>query len=202
MNKTVFFAMALAMASSMAMQARAEVRTAIFAGGCFWCMESDFEKVEGVRDVVSGYTGGSTENPTYRNHADHVEAVRITYDSEVVSYERLLEIFWRSVDPTDAGGQFCDRGHSYTTAIFAVDDMQFGLAEASKQAVAESGKLPDPVVTPIARATKFTNAEDYHQDYYKKNPLRYKFYRTRCGRDSRIEALWGEEAHGGIDHGS
>lgn len=202
MNKLVFSAIAMSMAASISTAAHAEEKTAIFAGGCFWCMESDFEKVEGVKDVVSGYTGGATENPTYRNHADHVEAVRITYDETVVSYERLLEIFWRSVDPTDAGGQFCDRGHSYTTAIFALDEMQLGLAQSTKETIEASGKLPAPIVTPIARASAFTDAEGYHQDYYKRNPIRYKYYRSRCGRDKRIKALWGEEAHGGMKHGS
>ena len=202
MNRLVFSAIAISMAASMTSAARAEEKTAIFAGGCFWCMESDFEQVDGVKDVVSGYTGGATENPTYRNHADHVEAVRITYDSAVVSYERLLEIFWRSVDPTDAGGQFCDRGHSYTTAIFALDEMQLGLAQSSKEAIEASGKLSGAIVTPVVRASAFTDAEGYHQDYYKRNPIRYKFYRQRCGRDARIETLWGEEAHGGIKHGS
>lgn len=177
-------------------------KTAIFAGGCFWCMESDFEKVPGVGDVVSGYTGGELENPTYRDHGNHVEAVRIPYDEEKVSYDRLLEIYWRSVDPLDDGGQFCDRGHSYTTAIFATDAEQLEKAQASRTSLDESGKLPKPVVTPVRKAGEFTIAEDYHQDYYKKNPLRYRFYRLSCGRDKRVEQLWGAEAHGGIKHGS
>lgn len=193
----ISFAAAMAPAT-----ASAEQQTAIFAGGCFWCMESDFEAVPGVGDVVSGYIGGKIENPTYENHSGHVEAVRIPYDDEKVSYERLLEIFWRSVDPVDSGGQFCDRGHSYTTAIFALDEAQLEKAMASKAAVDESAKLPEPVVTPVRMAGKFTVAEDYHQDYYTKNPLRYRFYRLSCGRDSRVQQLWGDEAHGGIEHKS
>ncbi len=175
-------------------------KTAVFAGGCFWCMEKDFEAVPGVGEVVSGYTGGTTENPNYKNHSGHVEAIRIVYDDAKVNYDRLLEIFWRSVDPTDEGGQFCDRGHSYTTAIFALDAEQMKMAEQSKAATSASGKLKSPVVTPILAASTFTVAEDYHQDYYKKNPSRYKYYRWSCGRDARIEALWGNEAHGGIKH--
>ena len=177
-------------------------KTAIFAGGCFWCMESDFEKVPGVGDVVSGYIGGESENPTYENHSGHVEAVRIPYDDEQVSYDRLLEIFWRSVDPTDDGGQFCDRGHSYTTAVFALDDEQLEKAEASKEEFEQSGKLSKPIVTPVRMAGEFTIAEDYHQEYYEKNPLRYRFYRLSCGRDSRLEELWGGEAGGGVKKGS
>lgn len=199
--KNTMLALALA-ASTAAMPAGvlAAERTAIFAGGCFWCVESDFEKVPGVKEVVSGYTGGTLENPTYRNHEGHVEAARIVFDDSVVSYAQLLDIFWRSVDPTDEGGQFCDRGHSYTTAIFALDEEQKRAALASKEALTASGKLSAPVVTPVLDATRFTDAEDYHQDYYKKNPVRYKFYRTSCGRDARIERLWGEEAHAGIPH--
>lgn len=202
MNKTIFLGIATAMTLVLANAAGAAEKTAIFAGGCFWCMESDFEQVPGVGEVVSGYTGGTLEDPTYRNHSGHVEAVRIRFDEAKVSYERLLDIFWRSVDPTDAGGQFCDRGHSYTTAVFALDDEQKAAAEASRAAVVASGKLKEEVVTPILDATKFTDAEDYHQDYYKKNPQRYSYYRRGCGRDARIEALWGEEAHAGIKHGS
>lgn len=198
MKKAIFVAMASTMAAALVRPAAAEEKTAIFAGGCFWCMESDFEKVPGVKQVVSGYTGGKIENPTYRNHSGHVEAVRIVYDSARVSYEDLLHTFWRSVDPTDDGGQFCDRGHSYTTAIFALDGNQLSAANASKTELEQSGKLPKPIVTPVRQASSFTVAEDYHQDYYKKNPVRYNFYRKSCGRDARIELLWGEEAHAGI----
>lgn len=178
--------------------AQAETRTAIFAGGCFWCIEKDFEKVAGVIDVVSGYTGGESDNPTYKSHVkeNHLEAVRITYDSDKVSYESLLETFWRTVDPTDPGGQFCDRGNSYTTAVFALDDMQRELAEKTRaEAEAVLGKK---IVTPVRDAAPFYEAEGYHQDYYKKNPVRYTYYRTACGRNSRVKALWGEEAYRGV----
>lgn len=179
----------------------AETKTAIFAGGCFWCIEKDFEHVTGVVDVQSGYTGGTTDNPTYKNHtkAMHLEAVEIKYDPQVVSYETLLNIFWRSVDPTDEGGQFCDRGHSYTTAVFALDAEQKQLAEASKLKIEEAGLLTKPIVTPIRDAAPFYPAETYHQDYYKKNPIRYRFYRRGCGRDRSVKALWGKEAYFGID---
>lgn len=202
MNKTVFLLMASTMAAAMGRPALAEEKTAIFAGGCFWCMEKDFEHVEGVKDVVSGYIGGTKANPTYKDHEGHVEAVRITYDDAKVSYGDLLHTFWRSVDPSDDGGQFCDRGHSYTTAIFAVDEEQLKAAQASKEALAASGKLNDPIVTPVLTATAWTDAEAYHQDYYKRNPIRYGFYRKACGRDSRITEIWGEEAHDGVKHGS
>ncbi|MCB2054745.1 MAG: peptide-methionine (S)-S-oxide reductase MsrA [Geminicoccaceae bacterium] len=182
-----------------------ETRTAIFAGGCFWCVESDFDEVPGVLETVSGYTGGTTEKPTYRDVTNggtgHHEAVRITYDPAQVSYEALLTAFWHSVDPTDAGGQFCDRGPSYETAVFVLDEEQRRAAEASKAAAQES--LEDPIVTPIEDATTFWPAEDYHQGYYEKNPLQYKYYRWSCGRDARIEQVWGKDAFKGIpDHQS
>ena len=178
--------------------ARAETRTAIFAGGCFWCVESDFDAVPGVLSTTSGYIGGSSKNPTYRNYSEagHREAVRIEYDSTKVNYATLLDVFWHSVDPTDAGGQFCDRGHSYTTAIYATGAADVKAAEKSrKRAAAELGR---PIVTEIARAPAFWPAEDYHQDYYRKNPLRYNYYRSGCGRDGRVESLWGASAHKGI----
>lgn len=168
---------------------------AIFAGGCFWCVESDFDKVEGVVDTLSGYTGGTVENVTYKQvtagGTGHREAVQIEFDPAVVTYAELLEVFWRSVNPTDGGGQFCDRGESYTTAIFATSDAQRVTAEKSKSALETSGVLEKPVVTPIFGAGEFYPAETYHQDYYKKNPVRYKFYRYRCGRDAEIEKVWG-----------
>ncbi len=177
---------------------------AIFAGGCFWCVESDFDKVPGVVSTTSGYTGGHLDNPSYRDvtagGSGHREAVKIVFDPKVVSYEDLLHVFWRTVDPTDGGGQFCDRGHSYTTAVYAVDDEQRRLAEASKQAIADAGVLEKPIVTPILAAGPFYDAEDYHQDYYKKNPLRYNFYRHSCGRDARVKAVWGNQARAGIPH--
>ena len=175
---------------------------ATFAGGCFWCVESDFDHVPGVLKTVSGYTGGQTVNPTYKQvSADgtgHREAVQITFDPSKVSYAELLEIFWRSVDPTDAGGQFCDRGQSYETAIFANSANQRRLATLSKRRIDESGILKKKIVTPIEDAGPFYAAEDYHQDYYKKSPLRYRFYRFRCGRDAQVEDVWGDQAHRGI----
>ena len=180
----------------------AEFATATFAGGCFWCVESDFDTVPGVVETVSGYTGGTTANPTYKQVTEggtgHREAVRIRYDPKQVSYERLLEIFWRSVDPTDGGGQFCDRGESYQTAIFAGNEEERRLAEASREALEQSMVLDAPVVTPIELAGEFHPAEDYHQDYYTKNPVRYRFYRFSCGRDSRVQQVWGRQAHEGI----
>lgn len=163
---------------------------AVFAGGCFWCVEADFEKLDGVGDVVSGYTGGELENPTYRNHEGHIEAAKIPFDPEVVSYRELVDYFFRHVDPTDAGGQFCDRGHSYTTAIFFSGDNQKSAAVAAKTDAQTA--LGKEVVTPVRALEKFWIAEDYHQDYYKKNPIRYKFYRTSCGRDRRVKQVWGE----------
>lgn len=200
MKKTFVSPLVAAAFAILAQPAGAEIRTAIFAGGCFWCMESDFESVAGVSDVVSGYTGGTMENPTYRNHGSHIEAVSIRFDDTKVTYEQLLHTFWRSVDATDAGGQFCDRGHSYITAIFALDAAQRAAAERTKAEIDASGKLGAPIVTEIRDAGPFTLAEGYHQDYYKKNPVRYEFYRRGCGRDARVEALWGEEAHAGVTH--
>jgi peptide-methionine (S)-S-oxide reductase len=171
---------------------------ATFAGGCFWCMEPPYDELEGVIATTSGYTGGSKADPTYQEVSaggtGHAEAVQVTYDPAKVSYERLLEVFWRNVDPLDAGGQFCDRGDQYRTAIFVHDDEQRRLAEASKQALEGSGRLTQPIVTEIVAAAPFYPAEDYHQDYYEKNPIRYKFYRWNCGRDARLEQLWGDQA--------
>ncbi len=175
-------------------------KTAIFAGGCFWCIEKDFEHVSGVADVVSGYTGGSLKNPTYRNHGGHREAVKITYDDSKVTYDQLLSIFFRTVDPTDDGGQFCDRGYAYSTAVYALDGEQLSLAQASKKQAAE--ELKQPIATEIAMASFWTDSEGYHQDYYKKNPVRYKYYRYRCGRNQRVEQLWGDQAYQGVVHGS
>lgn len=176
---------------------RVQAESAIFAGGCFWCMESDFEKVEGVSDVVSGFTGGTAKNPTYNgDHTGHYEAVRVTYDPKKVSYKELLDYYWVNIDPFDGGGQFCDRGPSYRSAIFVADEEQKRLAEASRKRVV--AQFPDmKVVTPILPATTFypiKGEESYHQDYYKKNPIRYKFYRYSCGRDQRLKAIWGDKA--------
>jgi peptide-methionine (S)-S-oxide reductase len=173
----------------------AERAVAIFAGGCFWCMEPPFDKLEGVTATISGYIGGTAANPTYEQvtsgRSGHYEAVRIEYDPARVSYQRLLEVFWRNVDPVDATGQFCDKGPQYLSAIFVLDDTQRALAEASKAALERTGKLSGPIVTRILPAATFYPAEAYHQDYYLKNPLRYAFYRRGCGRDARLERLWG-----------
>ncbi len=189
-------------AASLSSAAEDGLEVATFAGGCFWCVEADFDAVPGVVRTVSGYTGGALADPTYKRVSaggtGHREAVQIFYDPKQVSYPALVEIFWRSVDPTDGGGQFCDRGQSYETAIFANSLEQKQQAEASKRELQRSAVLGRPVVTPIEVAGRFYPAEDYHQDYYNKNPLRYGFYRYRCGRDARIEELWGEAAHRGI----
>lgn len=169
--------------------------TAVFAGGCFWCIEADFDKVPGVVATVSGYIGGARAHPTYeqvaRGGTGHAEAVQITYDPAKVSYEQLLQTFWRNIDPVDAGGQFCDRGSQYRSAIFVQNDEQRRAAEASKEALSRSGRLSKPVATEIVQAGPFYPAEEYHQDYYRKNPTKYEFYRWGCGRDARLQQLWG-----------
>ena len=170
------------------------VQRATFAGGCFWCMEKPFEELDGVLSVTSGYTGGSTTNPTYQDYGSggHIEAVEIAYDPTKVSYEKLLDVFWHQIDPTDAGGQFVDRGREYTTAIFYHDEKQKRLAETSKSNLANENIFDKSIVTPILAAMPFYPAEDYHQDYYKKNPLRYKFYRYNSGRDKFLDKTWQE----------
>jgi peptide-methionine (S)-S-oxide reductase len=169
---------------------------ATFAGGCFWCMEPPFDALPGVLSTTSGYTGGALASPSYEQVSaggtGHFEALEVAYDPARVSYEKLLEVFWRNVDPTDAGGQFCDRGAQYRTAIFVHGEEQRRLAEESKRALAATGKLTEPIATEILPAGPFYAAEDYHQDYYEKNPLRYKLYRKSCGRDARLERVWGE----------
>lgn len=180
----------------------AELEVATFAGGCFWCVESDFDNVPGVKRTVSGYTGGHIENPTYKQVSSdttgHREAVQIFFDPTQVSYAELVEILWRSVDPIDAGGQFCDRGESYKTAIFVNSEQQREIAEMSKQALEQSKVLPGPIATTVETAGPFYPAEEYHQDYYRKNPVSYRFYRYRCGRNARVEKLWSDEAYQGI----
>ncbi|MDN2664799.1 peptide-methionine (S)-S-oxide reductase MsrA [Psychromonas sp. 14N.309.X.WAT.B.A12] len=170
---------------------------AVLAGGCFWCMESDFEKLPGVTDVVSGFTGGTVENPTYNgNHRGHYEAVEITYDPEKVSYQDILDHYWVNIDPFDDRGQFCDKGHSYLSAIFVANEQERQLAEKSKQAVIDEF-ADQQVVTPILDASTFypiKGNESYHQDFYKNNPIRYKAYRWNCGRDQRLQEIWGERA--------
>jgi peptide-methionine (S)-S-oxide reductase len=172
---------------------------AIFAGGCFWCVESDFDKVPGVLATTSGYTGGTVAHPTYAQVSakgtGHAEAVRIVYDPARVNYEQLLAVYWKSIDPTTVDSQFCDHGSPYRTAIFAVDDEQLKAAQASKAALEASKPFAAPIVTQIQRATAFYPAEDYHQDYYRKNPVRYQYYRSSCGRDLRLEQLWGAARH-------
>jgi len=171
--------------------------TAVFAGGCFWCMESDFEKLQGVTDVISGFTGGTEKDPTYNGiHTGHYEAVKISYDPNKVSYQDLLDYYWVNIDPFDAVGQFCDKGPSYLSAIFVANDHEKRLAEQSRQKVV--AQFPDKkVITPILPAATFfpvKGKEAYHQDYYKNNPVRYKFYRYRCGRDKRLQEIWGDKA--------
>ncbi|MEM6384296.1 MAG: peptide-methionine (S)-S-oxide reductase MsrA [Pseudomonadota bacterium] len=180
----------------------AQTETAIFAGGCFWCVEKDFDHVAGVLETTSGYIGGTTDNPTYRSHGPdgHLEAVEVVYDPTVVSYEDLAYTFLRTVDVTDDGGQFCDRGNSYRTAVFAIDDEQRAVAEA-EIARAEQ-MLGRDIVTRVLDASTFWDAEGFHQDYYQKNPLRYQFYRTSCGRDRTVRRVWGEEAYAGVDKSS
>ncbi|HEX7540432.1 MAG TPA: peptide-methionine (S)-S-oxide reductase MsrA, partial [Syntrophales bacterium] len=172
-------------------------KVATCAGGCFWCTESDFEKVPGVLQVISGYTGGKKENPTYEEvssgRTGHLEAIQVYYDPSKVTYEQLLEVFWRHIDPTDSGGQFVDRGSQYRSAVFYHDEDQKGLAEKSRDALARSAKFARPVATEILPLTKFYEAEDYHQDYYKKSPLRYQFYRSNSGRDSFLKKTWGDD---------
>ena len=173
------------------------LKVATLAGGCFWCVESDLEKVPGVAKVISGYTGGQKESPTYEEvttgKTGHYEAVQVYYDPSKVSYEQILDVFWRHVDPTDAGGQFVDRGPQYRTAIFYHDEEQKRIAEKSKEALEKSGKFKKPLVTPIVKFSRFYEAEDYHQDYYKKSGFRYQIYRSGSGRDRFLDETWGKE---------
>ncbi|HRD77961.1 MAG TPA: peptide-methionine (S)-S-oxide reductase MsrA [Hyphomicrobiaceae bacterium] len=181
---------------SPAPQPAAGQKLATFAGGCFWCMEHPFDKLDGVIATTSGFMGGTLANPTYKQVVNggtgHKEVVQVIYDPSKVSYERLLEVYWMNVDPYDAEGQFCDRGDMYGTAIFAHDAEQQRLAEAAKAKLAKSGPIKQPIVTEVRAAGPFTAAEDYHQDYYKKNPIRYGYYRAGCGRDARLLAIWGK----------
>ena len=183
----------LALATGTA--AAAESR-AIFAAGCFWCVEEAFDAVEGVTGTASGYVGGHVADPSYEEvtagGTGHAEAVEVRFDSQHLDYRTLLDVFWRNVDPTDPGGQFCDRGDSYRSGIFPLDAEQERLARASRQALKDDPEAPSPVVTEITRADRFWPAEQYHQNYYRKNPLRYRFYKSACGRADRLEQLWGE----------
>jgi peptide methionine sulfoxide reductase msrA/msrB len=174
------------------------LKTATFAGGCFWCVESDFEKVDGVVEAISGYTGGRKEDPTYQEVSaggtGHAESVQVLYDPKKITYKELLGVFWRHIDPTDAGGQFVDRGSQYRSAIFYHDDEQKRQAEESKRELDASGRFSKPIVTEIVPFTEFYRAEEYHQDYYKKSALRYKFYRFNSGRDQFLKTAWGDDA--------
>ncbi len=175
-------------------QAGTKMEKAIFAGGCFWCMESPFEKLDGVSDVISGYTGGTEQNPTYEQVSagltHHLEAVEIHYDPNLITYEKLLQVFWRQINPTDDGGQFVDRGNQYRSAIFYLSEDQRLLAEQSKKDLQKLRIFSKPIVTPIMQASPFYAAESYHQDYYKENPVRYKYYRYRSGRDEFLQEKW------------
>ena len=197
-------ALMLAAASSWAaaqapVAAKPATAKAIFAGGCFWCVEADFDKVQGVLSTTSGYIGGNVANPTYQQVAGkstgHAEAVEIVFDPSKVSYAALLEYFWRTIDPTTKDRQFCDAGSPYRTAIFALDSEQLKAGQASLAALEKSKPFSEPIVTQITPASAFYLAEDYHQDYYKKNPVRYQYYRAGCGRDVRLKQLWGKQAH-------
>lgn len=197
--KSIILASAMALSVlAISPQVAAEQQTMIAAGGCFWCVESDFENIDGVIDVVSGYTGGHVANPTYQQvsgkKTGHYEAVKITFDDDIVSLRELTDYYWRTIDPTDASGQFCDKGEPYRTGLFYQDELQRNIFEASKGQVIKSKPFEAEIVTEIMPAKEFYLAEDYHQDYYLKNNLRYKFYRFNCGRDGRIEDLWGEVA--------
>ncbi|WOI55955.1 peptide-methionine (S)-S-oxide reductase MsrA [Palleronia sp. LCG004] len=210
MQTTISYAKAALLAAlgavATAGAAAAQSDTAIVAGGCFWCVEADFEKVDGVGDVVSGFTGGTTADPEYRASGDHIEAVTIPYDPSQVSYRQLMDLFFRSIDPTDARGQFCDRGHEYTTAVFVRNEDQRQAAEAAKAAAEQ--ELGQEIVTPIVAASEFYPVGAYHQDYYKSDEriafssvglavpksVAYKRYREGCGRDARIRQLWGDDA--------
>ncbi|NLQ17440.1 peptide-methionine (S)-S-oxide reductase MsrA [Marinomonas sp. M1K-6] len=178
--------------------AHAAPQTMIVAGGCFWCVESDFELVQGVSDVVSGYTGGHTENPTYKQvsigNTGHFEAVVIHFDDEIVSLNALADYYWKTIDPTNDKGQFCDKGAPYKTAMFYQNDRQKAVFDASLAKVEKSKPFKEDIVTPILAAATFYPAEEYHQSYYTKNPIRYAYYRASCGRDNRLERLWGEVA--------
>lgn len=175
-----------------------DYRSVILAGGCFWCVEADFDKLKGVVETISGYSGGHVDNPTYKQvtkgGTGHYEVVKVTYDPAKTTLETLINYYWRHVDPTDSGGQFCDRGPSYRTAVFVANADERAIVEASKAAIEAASSLDNPIVTPILDAKAFWPAEGFHQNYYKKNPVRYRYYRTACGRDKRIAHVWRNEA--------
>ncbi|MDL1860980.1 peptide-methionine (S)-S-oxide reductase MsrA [Betaproteobacteria bacterium PRO7] len=192
------FAAAAPLAQAQSAARAAPVAKATFAGGCFWCVEADFDRIEGVLLTTSGYIGGRVADPTYEQVSaggtGHAEAVEVVFDPRKVSYAQLVDYFWRTVDPTVKDRQFCDVGSQYRTGIFVHDEAQRRVAEASKSALERTKPFKAPIVTEIAPATTFYPAEEYHQDYYRKNPIRYKFYRANCGRDARLKQLWGEQA--------
>ena len=201
MRSRVFLSLAVWLGAALVAQALPANRaTAIFAGGCFWCEETAFEGVPGVISVTSGYTGGEKKNPTYEEVSSgstgHAESVEVLYDPSKISYDRLLEIFWHNVDPTQAGGQFCDHGTQYRSAIFYRDEAQKKAAEESKAKLEQDPRFAGKIVTQIVAATTFYRAEEYHQDYYKKNPVQYHLYRQGCGRDARLRQIWGAAAGG------
>lgn len=183
---------AFAQGSPAGLSQNPNLETAIFAGGCFWCVESDFDKVDGVLETVSGYTAGNSTNPTYKTHTKqgHLEAVKVVYDSSKVEYGELVDYFVRHIDPTDDGGQFCDRGNSYRTAVFVDSPEERAEVEMQFETIDQAGILPGPIVTRVMDETEFYPAETYHQDYYLKNPARYKLYRVGCGRDKRVAKVW------------
>jgi peptide-methionine (S)-S-oxide reductase len=193
---TLAVATALGAMSASAATATSGHAIATFAGGCFWCMEPPYDELDGVVSTTSGYTGGHKQNPTYEEVSagttGHTEAVQVVYDPKRISYERLLEVFWRNIDPITPNAQFCDHGTQYRSGIFYHDAAQRRLADESKRVLEASGRFTAPIVTEIVAAGTFYPAEEYHQDYYKKNPIRYKFYRTSCGRDRRLAELWGD----------
>ena len=187
------FVLFAALSSFVALDAAAAEKKAFFAGGCFWCMEEAFESVPGVTEVISGYSGGKTRDPTYKKvtggNTGHFETVEVQYDDNKVSYEQLLRVFWVNIDPTDNGGQFCDRGSSYRSAIFYRNEEEKEIAQMSLDKAMK--KLGEKILTPLIRFSKFYAAEEYHQDYYQLNPIRYKYYKYSCGRPARLEMLWG-----------
>ena len=195
--KSLFLFLLLFFSVSSSAETVKNIETATLAGGCFWCIESDFEKLDGVIEVISGYTDGHIENPTYKQvsagNSGHIEAAIISYDSDKLSYSQILDFFWKHIDPTNDKGQFCDFGAQYRPAIFYQNDQQHQLAIESTKQVEKSKPFSAPLKVELIKASKFYPAEDHHQDYYKKNPYRYKFYRYSCGRDARVEKLWGKQ---------
>ena len=188
----------LTVSSSALAEPEEELARATFAGGCFWCMEPPYDRLDGVIETISGFSGGRVSNPSYqdvvRGGTGHREVVQVIYDPAIISYDELLHVYWRNVDPLDDGGQFCDRGSAYRTAIFAHGPDQMRKAQDSLDKLNHSGRFDESIVTPVIEFERFYAAEEYHQDYYRNNPVRYRYYRWRCGRDARLTELWGDEA--------